>query len=233
MHAFITLNIKEVYWRMFFLRKRGNMKKIIGGALALFIVVPILAKNKEECAVCFKVSKLCDKLREQSKNAALTKKTEVSAAKPAAAPVQPATREIGAEDLLKKVSTPDRNTMIVNVLGKRYYDDCRIRGSISAPLKNLEEIAQGWDKNKEIIVYCACRECDASLKAFRTLVSMGFTNVLAYEGGIREWYKKGYPYEGAATYPYLNEEGDSHRLMTMRDCALKSLLLDVYWGVRS
>lgn len=118
-------------------------------------------------------------------------------------------QEISAEQLLEKINNKELNMLVVNVLGERYYEDAHIAGSISGPLKVLDQVAKGWDKNKLVIVYCACRECDASLKAAKLLVAMGFKNVLAYEGGIREWYKKGYPCGGPCKEAYLNEEGDS------------------------
>jgi rhodanese-related sulfurtransferase len=139
--------------------------------------------------------------------------------------------EISAEALLKKINKP--NILIVNVLGKRYYEDARIKGSISAPLRILVDVAKSWDKKKEIIVYCACRECDASAKACKMLKAMGFENVVAYEGGIREWYKKGYPCEGACKLDYLWGEGDSRKILAMRDCALRKVLLDVYWALEA
>lgn len=137
--------------------------------------------------------------------------------------------EITAEQLLKKINRS--NILVVNVLGKRYYDDARIKGSISAPLRILTDVAKSWDKNKEIIVYCACRECDASAKAYRILKEMGFAHVIAYEGGIREWYKKGYPCEGSCKLDYLWGEGDSRKILAMRECALRKVLLGAYWAL--
>lgn len=119
-------------------------------------------------------------------------------------------KEISAQDLLKRLDEPALR--IVNVLGKKYYDDAHIKGSISAPLRLLEDIARSWDREQEIVVYCACKECDASEKAFGVLVRMGFTRVLAYEGGIREWWKLGYPCEGPCAMQYLREEGDSRKI---------------------
>lgn len=118
-----------------------------------------------------------------------------------------AIKEISAQNLLKRLDEP--TLLIVNVLGKKYYDDAHIKGSINAPLRKLDVIAQSWDREQEIVVYCACKECDASEKAFGILARMGFTRVLAYEGGIREWWKLGYPCEGPCAMDYLREEGDS------------------------
>lgn len=121
-----------------------------------------------------------------------------------------AVREISAQELLKRLDEPA--LLIVNVLGKKYYDDAHIKGSISAPLRLLEEIAQHWDREQEIVLYCACKECDASEKAFEILARMGFTTVFAYEGGIREWWKLGYPCQGPCAMQYLREEGDSRKI---------------------
>ncbi len=115
--------------------------------------------------------------------------------------------EISAQDLLRCLSHCN-DIKVVNVLGRRFWEDARIKGSISAPLKQLEAQAQNWNKNEKIVVYCACRECDASAKAYNILKKMGFKRVLAYEGGIREWYRNGLPCEGPCKYEYLVRNDD-------------------------
>ena len=140
-------------------------------------------------------------------------------------------KEITAPQVLQKIElikAGDTSIKIVNVLGKKYYDDAHIPYSESAPLKDLSNTARGWDKNQEIIVYCACRECDASMKAATLLINMGFKNVVAYEGGIREWFQSGYECVGLCAYSYLKEKGDSRHIVAMRDCPLKKLLIDIY-----
>ncbi|MCX5922296.1 MAG: rhodanese-like domain-containing protein [Candidatus Dependentiae bacterium] len=114
---------------------------------------------------------------------------------------------ISAQELLAKIKN-DPSLFVVNVLGQTFFDDAHITGSIDAPLRFLEEKAKAWDRNRETIVYCATKKCDASLKAFRLLKYLGFKNVRAYEGGIREWYRLGYPCEGPCQYAYLKQQGD-------------------------
>ena len=116
--------------------------------------------------------------------------------------------EISSQDLLRCMSHCN-DVLVVNVLGKRFWEDARIKGSICAPLKELEKEAQKWDKNQKIVVYCACKQCDASAKAFNLLKKMGFKKVLAYEGGIREWYRTGLPCEGPCKYEYLMRDDDN------------------------
>lgn len=115
--------------------------------------------------------------------------------------------EISSKDLLHCISHC-RDVMVVNVLGRRFWEDARIKGSICAPLKELEQTAGQWDKNQKIVVYCACKQCDASQKAYDMLKKMGFRRVLAYEGGIREWYNLQYPCEGPCEYEYLIRTDD-------------------------
>ena len=109
---------------------------------------------------------------------------------------------ISAEQLKDKIEFY-ANFTIVNVLEKEYYDDCHIRGSIDAPLLQFQQIAQGWDKTRFIVVYCASAQCSASKKAYEALKKMGFQRVAVYEGGIKEWKEKEFNTEGPCTMDYL------------------------------
>lgn len=104
-------------------------------------------------------------------------------------------RTIEAQELYKKMQER-RDIDVINVLPEESYRDCHIEASRSIPLSSLAVAAKQWDKNKEIIVYCASYQCHASRKAYDLLCSLGFTNVYAYEGGMREWKELGLPTEG-------------------------------------
>ena len=110
---------------------------------------------------------------------------------------------IDAETLKNKMAAqPDM--LIVNVLASDYYDDCHITGSINVPLETLKEKAAEWKKDRKIIVYCARHECTASKEAAQLLAKLGFTNVCCYEGGTKEWRKKGLSCEGTCALDYLS-----------------------------
>lgn len=111
---------------------------------------------------------------------------------------------ISAEEL-KERKDREPDLFIINVLPKALYDDCHIVGSDSVPLRNLVTCAAEWPRDKEIIVYCALDICDAGQKAYILLTCMGFTNVVDYEGGIKEWYQLGYDTNGPASASYLHE----------------------------
>ncbi len=111
---------------------------------------------------------------------------------------------ISAQELKNKLNTiPDM--ILINVLNQETYVDCHITGSINIPLEQLLETIASWDKDKEIIVYCAHTNCNASDKAYELLKEMGFTHIYKYQGGMKEWLKKGYDSTGTCTMKYLHE----------------------------
>lgn len=93
--------------------------------------------------------------------------------------------------------------IVINALTKETFEDCHIKGSINIPLDQLEGAAKKFDKDAEIVVYCASNECPVSQKAWHLLHTLGFKNVRAYEGGLREWVQKKLPTEGACAAHYL------------------------------
>jgi rhodanese-related sulfurtransferase len=94
---------------------------------------------------------------------------------------------------------------VINVLPEEYYTDCHITGSVNVPLDRLELFALSLPKDVEIVVYCAHYNCSLSRKAWHLLNTMGLKNIMAYEGGMREWYQKKYPKQGLCTNPSWHE----------------------------
>ena len=72
-----------------------------------------------------------------------------------------------------------------------------IPGSKNVPLTRLEEILPSLNAKKDepIVVYCASFQCTASKAAAEKLVSLGFTDVSAYEGGLKDWKEGNLPLE--------------------------------------
>jgi len=108
---------------------------------------------------------------------------------------------ITAEELKDRLGEP--GILVINVLSKDVYDDCRIRGTLNVSLDELEKASGKWEKDQEIVVYCASYKCSASKKAYHQLSEAGFTNVRAYEGGTKEWKEKGFPIAGECKAEYL------------------------------
>lgn len=112
---------------------------------------------------------------------------------------------VTAEQLHQRMLT-ESDLLVINVLSERWYKDCHIKGSINIPLKNLIYCLEGIDFNRPIVVYCALDACNGGQKAFVLLRSLGFTNVVDYHDGVKDWYQRGYPVEGPCAESYLHEE---------------------------
>ncbi len=99
------------------------------------------------------------------------------------------------------------------ISGGAVFIDCRepaefecgtILGSINIPFdylpdedlgKYFDSILCGVPKDCPIITYCSGEECDLSLHLARNLQAFGYTKVLIFFGGSREWEKSGLPIE--------------------------------------
>lgn len=123
---------------------------------------------------------------------------------------------VTADELKELFKTHADNLLVINTLPEYYYNDCHIKGSISAPLRELVGRAASWDRSQKIIVYCALESCDAGEKGCILLRHMGFTDVSDYRGGIKEWFQLNCPTEGPAIFEYLHitdvQPGHEHRL---------------------
>jgi rhodanese-related sulfurtransferase len=83
-----------------------------------------------------------------------------------------------------------------NVLTKEYYKaDKNIPGSKWFPADTLtREIAEkNAKKDETVVTYCGGVKCPSSRQAAEKLVSVGYTKVYAFEGGLEEWIGAGYP----------------------------------------
>jgi rhodanese-related sulfurtransferase len=82
-----------------------------------------------------------------------------------------------------------------NVLSDRYFTGELIPGSLRVPVDFVgrEAAKLRLPKDGEIIVYCKDTECPASARAAEKLQTLGYTNVRAYEGGLKAWNEAGLP----------------------------------------
>ncbi len=85
-----------------------------------------------------------------------------------------------------------------NVLTKEYYKpEANIPGSQWLPVDTLTEqliSAKAPKKDTLIVTYCGGLKCPSSRQAADKLVSLGYTNVHAYEGGLQDWQEGGLPF---------------------------------------
>lgn len=119
-------------------------------------------------------------------------------------------RTISAEELYELMFTgkdlAGHDITLINVLDHDCFNDCHIKGSINIDHKEIATHVKAWDRDRAIITYCASSKCPLSKEAYQALIDMGFTDVRAYEGGMKEWHDLGYPSEGACTMNYLTNQ---------------------------
>ena len=118
---------------------------------------------------------------------------------------------------------------VLNVLSPEYYEDAHIKGSINVPLSELKDFAQHTEKNTPLVVYCANYECQASINAWHILHELGFENILAYEGGMNEWYHAELSTNGSCDQDYLKtkiaQNGEQDKIAIIIDMLdLKTLM---------
>jgi rhodanese-related sulfurtransferase len=108
----------------------------------------------------------------------------------------------------KKAAEPQKTLYVINVLEQAMYDDCAIKGSVNVQLSEVESFVKDLKKDTEIVIYCSNYLCSASGQVAKKLKKMGFTRVWAYEGGMAEWYQRGFPVNGECGQAYLQKQMD-------------------------
>lgn len=101
------------------------------------------------------------------------------------------TNTISTNDLRSLLRTK-ANVLLLDVLPRDKFAKDHIEGAHNIPMdtpdfvKAVERAAAG-SKSKKVVVYCAGVECGSSERAAGQLTGAGFTDVLAYEGGLKAW----------------------------------------------
>lgn len=87
----------------------------------------------------------------------------------------------------------DRDFVLINVLPREAFLDKHIRTSINVQYDDPQFVqkveALAGSKEREVVVYCASLECNASARAAKQLDDAGFTRVYDLEGGTRDWFE--------------------------------------------
>ncbi len=100
-------------------------------------------------------------------------------------------QSVTRQQLEQMNSTGKDDFVLINVLSQDAFNAAHIRTSINIPhempdfTETVEKVA--GSKDRRVVVYCASFDCDASPKAGTKLDEAGFTRVLDYEGGTKDW----------------------------------------------
>jgi rhodanese-related sulfurtransferase len=101
-----------------------------------------------------------------------------------------------SREQLKDRMGQDNNLVLVEVLSPEQYKTGHIPGAINIPLDDefdravQEAIA---DKSKDVVVYCASKDCHASPEAAQRMDELGYQHVYDYEEGKADWQDAGLP----------------------------------------
>jgi rhodanese-related sulfurtransferase len=89
--------------------------------------------------------------------------------------------------------------LFVDVRKPYQYEEFHIPRALSLPLENWQEykdtLLAAIPKDRLIVTYCVREACYAHLELAKKLQAQGFSRVVAFLGGFREWDKAGYPKE--------------------------------------
>lgn len=100
---------------------------------------------------------------------------------------------------LKKMIDNDERFIMVNILDNDAYEQEHISGSINIPLGDIEKEALDLvDTDEKVVVYGFGPGSTAVREAAEKLASLGYREVIRYEGGMKEWTTEGLATEGTA-----------------------------------
>lgn len=108
-------------------------------------------------------------------------------------------KEITSDDL-KGLMDSGADFLLVDLLGEKSYESLHVPGAVSVDpgegfVEKVEELT-GGDKGKRVIVYGANFKDELSTAKAWDLVGGGFTDVIDFKGGLKDWAAELYPLEG-------------------------------------
>jgi len=102
------------------------------------------------------------------------------------------TNEVSTDEAYKMYQ--QSGTFTVDVRTQEEWDEYHAPNTTLIPLDQLQNRLSEVPKDKEILV--VCRSGNRSQQGRDILLSAGY-NATSMAGGLKEWYAKGYPIEGA------------------------------------
>ncbi len=89
--------------------------------------------------------------------------------------------------------------LLLDVRTQQEWDASHVPGSVHIPLQELPSRLDELSRNEEIVVIC--RAGNRSQEGRDILRRAGFEKVSHVRGGVVEWFRNNYPFEGGAPIP--------------------------------
>lgn len=102
--------------------------------------------------------------------------------------------EISAAEL-RNLLESHRTPQIIDVRTRMEWKNSRIRGAVSVPITELPWRLTDLELDKTRPVVAICLSAHRSIPAVRLLQKAGFENAAQLSGGMKSWWKLGYPAE--------------------------------------
>ncbi|MDJ0567507.1 MAG: rhodanese-like domain-containing protein [Pleurocapsa sp. MO_192.B19] len=102
------------------------------------------------------------------------------------------TKTITGEEL-RTALAKGKNLTLVEALPEKYYQAGHLPGAVQMNYDEVNAKADALlpDKNAFIVTYCASETCPNSGYAAEALVERGYTNILKYVAGKKDWTESG------------------------------------------
>ncbi|MRI32245.1 hypothetical protein EOPP23_04460 [Endozoicomonas sp. OPT23] len=88
-----------------------------------------------------------------------------------------------------KQARKNNEAFVVDANRKENYEKGHLPGAYS--LSDREQLKLPFLKNYPVVVYCWSPECTSWMKGVDFFTANGYTNVMHYKGGVKEWMAKG------------------------------------------
>jgi rhodanese-related sulfurtransferase len=104
---------------------------------------------------------------------------------------------ISRDGLWQKIARGE-DFVLVDALAPMAYAMSHLPGAINITPEWIDDRARRRipDRDTEVVVYCADVDCDASTRVANRLIELGYSNILHYAEGKRDWTAAGLPLEG-------------------------------------
>lgn len=111
-------------------------------------------------------------------------------------PVLDMYRTVTAEGLKSMMDSAARFTL-VDVLPKESFEEGHICGAVNVPVELIERDAPKLvNEESTVVLYSCSKDCALSAVAADKFSTLGYENILRYDGGLEDWKNRGYCVEG-------------------------------------
>lgn len=100
-------------------------------------------------------------------------------------------KQVQYKQLREMIADTKNVTVIVDARTKKRFDEGHIEGAVNIPLPELKPDEQALADAQNIVVYGTTWTDYTSPAAAKTLMAMGYKNVLDFRGGIELWKSEG------------------------------------------